>query len=88
MNSYDEWKRWIVSCHMDSKLKHMFEGIWYSLWWYVWNYRNKLLFDDKIPMKAVIFDNVISSSFYWCKSRCKVSFAWNDWLKNPYLISL
>ena len=88
VNSYDEWKRWIVSCHLDSKLKHMFEGIWYSLWWYVWNYRNKLLFDDKIPMKAVIFDNVISSSFYWCKSRCKASFAWNDWLKNPYLISL
>ena len=57
VNSYDEWKRWIVSCHLDSKLKHMFEGIWYSLWWYVWNYRNKLLFDDKIPTKAVIFDN-------------------------------
>nr|GEY47800.1 transposase (putative), gypsy type [Tanacetum cinerariifolium] len=63
--SYEEWKMWIVSCRMDTKLKHMFEGIWYSLWWYVWNYRNKLLFDDKIPMKAVIFDNVISSSFYW-----------------------
>ncbi|GKE82731.1 RNA-directed DNA polymerase, eukaryota, partial [Tanacetum coccineum] len=65
VNSYEEWKTWIVSCRMDTKLKHMFEGIWYSLWWYVWNYRNKLLFDDKIPMKAVIFDNVISSSFYW-----------------------
>ncbi|GKD08935.1 RNA-directed DNA polymerase, eukaryota, reverse transcriptase zinc-binding domain protein, partial [Tanacetum coccineum] len=88
VNSYEDWKTWIVSCRMDTKLKHMFEGIWYSLWWYVWNYRNKLLFDDKIPMKAVIFDNVISSSFYWCKSRCKASFAWNDWLKNPYLISL
>ncbi|GJZ73009.1 RNA-directed DNA polymerase, eukaryota, reverse transcriptase zinc-binding domain protein [Tanacetum coccineum] len=87
VNSYEDWKTWIVSCRMDTKLKHMFEGIWYSLWWYVWNYRNKLLFDDKIPMNAVIFDNVISSSFYWCKSRCKASFAWNDWLKNPYLIS-
>nr|GEU68091.1 chitinase II [Tanacetum cinerariifolium] len=32
VNSYKEWKRWIVSCRMDTKLKHMFEGIWYSLW--------------------------------------------------------
>nr|GEY37043.1 RNA-directed DNA polymerase, eukaryota, reverse transcriptase zinc-binding domain protein [Tanacetum cinerariifolium] len=32
VNSYEEWKGWIVSCRMDTKLKHMFEGIWYSLW--------------------------------------------------------
>nr|GEW75572.1 RNA-directed DNA polymerase, eukaryota, reverse transcriptase zinc-binding domain protein [Tanacetum cinerariifolium] len=27
VNSFEEWKRWIVSCRMDTKLKHMFEGI-------------------------------------------------------------
>ncbi|GJR88484.1 RNA-directed DNA polymerase, eukaryota, reverse transcriptase zinc-binding domain protein [Tanacetum coccineum] len=88
VSSYEEWKTWLISCRMETKLKQMFEGVWYSLWWCVWSYRNKLLFDDKTPMKAIIFDNVISSSFYWCKSRCKASFGWNEWLKNPCLISL
>nr|GEU47694.1 RNA-directed DNA polymerase, eukaryota, reverse transcriptase zinc-binding domain protein [Tanacetum cinerariifolium] len=65
VNSYEEWKNWLISCRMETKLKQMFEGVWYSLWWYVWSFRNKILFDDKTPMKAIIFDNVISSSFYW-----------------------
>ncbi|GJT38481.1 RNA-directed DNA polymerase, eukaryota, partial [Tanacetum coccineum] len=88
VNSYEEWKTWLISCRMESKLKQMFEGVWYSLWWHIWSYRNKILFDDNIPMKAIIFDNVVSSLFYWCKSRCKASFGWNEWLKNPCLISL
>ncbi|GKD09215.1 hypothetical protein Tco_1188900, partial [Tanacetum coccineum] len=40
----------------------------------------------KIPEKALIFDNLVSSSFYWCKFRCKASFKWDDWLKNPYIV--
>ncbi|GJY17559.1 RNA-directed DNA polymerase, eukaryota [Tanacetum coccineum] len=33
LNSYAEWKSWLVSIRMDSKLKKMFEGVWYSIWW-------------------------------------------------------
>ncbi|GKB32380.1 RNA-directed DNA polymerase, eukaryota, reverse transcriptase zinc-binding domain protein [Tanacetum coccineum] len=88
VNSYEEWKTWLTSCRMASKLKQIFEGVWYSLWWHVWNYRNKLFFDAKTPLKLTIFDNVIFSSFHWCKARCKASFDWIEWLKNPYLISL
>ncbi|GJT53255.1 hypothetical protein Tco_0988309 [Tanacetum coccineum] len=54
------------------------EGVYYGLWWYMWNFRNKLLFDKKISEKALIFDNLVSSSFYWCKFRCKASFKWDD----------
>nr|GEW33182.1 RNA-directed DNA polymerase, eukaryota, reverse transcriptase zinc-binding domain protein [Tanacetum cinerariifolium] len=50
--------------------------------------RNKLLFDNKTPKKALIFDNLFSLSFNWCKYKCKASFKWDDWLKNPYLISV
>ncbi|GJY71428.1 RNA-directed DNA polymerase, eukaryota, partial [Tanacetum coccineum] len=66
LNSYAEWKSWLVSIRMDSKLKKMFEGVWYSIWWYVWIYRNKLLFDERKPSKSMLIDNVIASSFYWC----------------------
>ncbi|GJS06971.1 hypothetical protein Tco_0363767 [Tanacetum coccineum] len=60
------------------KLKGVLEGVYYGLWWYMWNFRNKLLFDKKISEKALIFDNLVSSSFYWCKFRCKASFKWDD----------
>ncbi|GJR44831.1 RNA-directed DNA polymerase, eukaryota [Tanacetum coccineum] len=59
LNSYAEWKSWLVSIRMDSKLKKMFEGVWYSIWWYVWIYRNKLLFDERKPSKSMLIDNVI-----------------------------
>ncbi|GJY23242.1 RNA-directed DNA polymerase, eukaryota, reverse transcriptase zinc-binding domain protein [Tanacetum coccineum] len=88
LNSYAEWKSWLVSIRMDSKLKKMFEGVWYSIWWYVWIYRNKLLFDERKPSKSMLIDNVIASSFYWCKYRSIASFGWNEWLKNPYIIVL
>ncbi|GJT59524.1 RNA-directed DNA polymerase, eukaryota, reverse transcriptase zinc-binding domain protein, partial [Tanacetum coccineum] len=32
LNSYAEWKSWLVSIRMDSKLKKMFEEVWYSIW--------------------------------------------------------
>ncbi|GJT14794.1 RNA-directed DNA polymerase, eukaryota, reverse transcriptase zinc-binding domain protein [Tanacetum coccineum] len=86
VNSYEEWRVWLVSIRIQSKLKGVLEGVYYGLWWYMWNFRNKLLFDKKIPEKTLIFDNLVSSSFYWCKFRCKASFKWDDWLKNPYIV--
>ncbi|GJY98328.1 RNA-directed DNA polymerase, eukaryota [Tanacetum coccineum] len=86
VNSYEEWRVWLVSIRIQSKLKGVLEDVYYDLWWYMWNFRNKLLFDKKIPEKALIFDNLVSSSFYWCKFRCKASFKWDDWLKNPYIV--
>ncbi|GKB01310.1 hypothetical protein Tco_0829354 [Tanacetum coccineum] len=86
VNSYEEWRVWLVSIRIQSKLKGVLEGVYYGLWWYMWNFRNKLLFDKKIPEKALIFDNLVSSSFYWCKFRSKASFKWDDWLKNPYIV--
>ncbi|GJR97512.1 RNA-directed DNA polymerase, eukaryota [Tanacetum coccineum] len=78
VNSYEEWQVWLVSIRIQSKLKGVLEGVYYGLWWYMWNFRNKLLFDKKIPEKALIFDNLVSSSFYWCKFRCEASFKWDD----------
>ncbi|PWA44436.1 RNA-directed DNA polymerase, eukaryota [Artemisia annua] len=69
-----------------ANLKAVFEGVFYGLWWSIWIFRNKLLFDKEAPTQAMIFDNIVSISFYWCKFRSKASFKWNDWLKNPYLV--
>ena len=88
VSSYEEWRSWVVSIRLPNKLKGMLEGVYYGLWWLIWNFRNKILFDRKIPKKAIILDNLISLSFNWCKFRCKASLKWVDWLKNPYLISV
>nr|GFA79441.1 RNA-directed DNA polymerase, eukaryota [Tanacetum cinerariifolium] len=88
MSSYEEWRVWLVSIRIPNKLKSILEGVFYGLWWSIWNFINKLLFDNNTPKNALIFDNLVSLSFNWCKYRCKASFKWDDWLKNPYLISV
>ena len=86
VNTYEEWCTWMVSLRIQAKLKSVFEGIFYGLWWLIWDFRNKLLFEKETPRQAAIFDNIVSISFNWCKFRRKASFQWNDWLKNPYLV--
>ncbi|GKB85503.1 putative ribonuclease H-like domain-containing protein [Tanacetum coccineum] len=66
VNSYGEWRSWLVSLRLSSKHKLILEGVFYVMWWHLWSYRNKLLFDSKIPLKAMIFDDIVSGSFYWC----------------------
>nr|GEU62706.1 RNA-directed DNA polymerase, eukaryota [Tanacetum cinerariifolium] len=78
VSSYEEWRVWLVSIRIPNKQKSMMEGVFYGLWWSIWNFRNKLLFDNKTPKKALIFDNLVYLSFNWCKYRCKASFKWDD----------
>nr|GEY04733.1 RNA-directed DNA polymerase, eukaryota [Tanacetum cinerariifolium] len=68
VNSYEEWRVWLVSIRIPNKLKSMMEGVFYGLWRSIWNFRNKLLFDNKTPKKALIFDNLVSLSFNWSQS--------------------
>ncbi|GJV80412.1 RNA-directed DNA polymerase, eukaryota [Tanacetum coccineum] len=75
VNSFIEWTNWMASLRLQSKVKMMIQGVFFVIWWHVWSYRNKLLFEEKKPSKAIIFDDVVSRSFYWCKSRCKASFS-------------
>ncbi|GKA78092.1 RNA-directed DNA polymerase, eukaryota [Tanacetum coccineum] len=87
-DSYDEWLDWLISLRMSSRNKNMLEGIFYVLWWLVWNHRNKSLFDTKNPSTAIIFDVLVSRSFFWCRYRSNAKFSRIEWMKNPNLISL
>ncbi|GKA17175.1 RNA-directed DNA polymerase, eukaryota [Tanacetum coccineum] len=86
VTSFEEWKSWMDSIRISSRLKAMFTGVCFTFWWWIWNTRNKLLFDKHAPKKADIYDNVVSYSFNWCKSRCKANLNWDEWLKNPNLM--
>ncbi|GKE34147.1 RNA-directed DNA polymerase, eukaryota [Tanacetum coccineum] len=77
-DSYDSWKIWVGNIRLTSKTKMMFEGVYHVSWWLLWWYRNQKIFEAKTPNKALLFDDVISKFFYWCRSRSKDSFSWND----------
>ncbi|GJZ51537.1 RNA-directed DNA polymerase, eukaryota [Tanacetum coccineum] len=88
VGSYSEWLSWLKSLRLGSKIKGLLEGVFYVLWWSLWNFRNHLLFTDKSPRRDVLFDDIVSRSFNWCSARCKNLFSWDSWLQHPYLIPL
>ncbi|GJU21172.1 RNA-directed DNA polymerase, eukaryota, reverse transcriptase zinc-binding domain protein [Tanacetum coccineum] len=88
VNSFDEWTSWIDKLRMPSKHKRLLQGACFGSWWFIWSFRNKCVFGADSPSKATIFDDVVLYSYYWSRFRCKVSFSWVDWLKNPHLVSL
>ncbi|GJV14676.1 RNA-directed DNA polymerase, eukaryota, reverse transcriptase zinc-binding domain protein [Tanacetum coccineum] len=88
IDSYGNWRTWIDNIRLPAKNKNMLEGVFFVMWWLLWNFRNKKMFEDKAPSKATILDEVICKSFYWCRYRSRSLFSWNDWFKNPSLISL
>ncbi|GJU64428.1 RNA-directed DNA polymerase, eukaryota, partial [Tanacetum coccineum] len=88
VESYEDWYNWLVNLRISSMHKQMFEGVFYVMWWHLWSFRNKLIFDSKPPSQALFFDDVVSMSFHWCRYRCNASFSWYDWVKNPNLVTV
>ncbi|GJZ72934.1 RNA-directed DNA polymerase, eukaryota, reverse transcriptase zinc-binding domain protein [Tanacetum coccineum] len=88
IDSYSDWVLWIQNLRLPIKNKRMLEGVFYIMWWYVWTFRNKMLFDVKNPRKATLFDDIVSTSYFWVYNRCNSSFNMSDWIKNPSLIPL
>ena len=86
--SFEEWKVWIAILNLSSNRKLVLEGVIYTAWWTIWNFRNKLVFGSTTPSKAVLFDDIVARSFQWCKHRGRFNFNWIDWLKNPYLVTM
>ncbi|GJU43299.1 hypothetical protein Tco_1200565 [Tanacetum coccineum] len=75
LSSYEEWWNWFSNLCFPSKLKMVFEGVFYITWWLVWNYRNKSIFGPNLQPKARLFDDIVAFSFTWCRSRCKANFS-------------
>ncbi|GKC16233.1 RNA-directed DNA polymerase, eukaryota [Tanacetum coccineum] len=86
--SFSEWDEWFSSIRLPGSVKGFLEGVFYVAWWFIWGFRNRSTFDVNKPSRSIIFENIVSSSFLWCNSRCSRKFSRDDWLKNPHLISL
>ncbi|GJZ47587.1 RNA-directed DNA polymerase, eukaryota [Tanacetum coccineum] len=88
LHSFSDWLSWFSAIRLSSSLKLLLEGVFYTAWWHLWAYRNQSVFAENPPRCSVIFDDIVSRSFFWCSSRCKRFVSWETWMKNPYLISL
>ncbi|GKE77969.1 RNA-directed DNA polymerase, eukaryota, partial [Tanacetum coccineum] len=88
LDFYASWLNWFKSLRMSSSSKGVLEGVFYTAWWSIWNFRNLLLFASNKPRKEVLFDDIVTCSFTWCSARCKSTFSWASWLQHPYLLFL
>ncbi|GJZ47857.1 RNA-directed DNA polymerase, eukaryota [Tanacetum coccineum] len=88
LSSFSDWQVWFLSLRLPSSIKALLEGVFCVAWWYIWMFRNRTVFEASPPRRSVIFDDIVSFSFNWCSSRCNRVFSWENWLKNPHLISL
>ncbi|GKC22714.1 RNA-directed DNA polymerase, eukaryota [Tanacetum coccineum] len=74
-DSYEDWLNWLVNLRLSSNYKQALEGVFYVMWWHVWQYRNKYIFEAVSSPKTMIFEDIVSQYFYWCRNRCKASFS-------------
>nr|GEU94359.1 RNA-directed DNA polymerase, eukaryota [Tanacetum cinerariifolium] len=49
----------IDSVHILVKNKSLLEGVFQVMWWLLWYFRNKTIFEAKVPRKALFFDEVV-----------------------------
>nr|GEZ21480.1 RNA-directed DNA polymerase, eukaryota [Tanacetum cinerariifolium] len=63
IDSYRSWLSWFNLVQLQSSLKQVLEGVFYTSWWSIWSYRNHLLFSDSNPRKDSIFEDIVRRSF-------------------------
>ncbi|GKC10692.1 RNA-directed DNA polymerase, eukaryota [Tanacetum coccineum] len=44
-SSYEEWITWFKSIRIPKVVKDVLEGVFYVMWWVIWNFRNQVLFE-------------------------------------------
>lgn len=64
-----EWWSWIDSTRLTGIVKQCLDAVASTMLWTIWNFRNRQLFDRIKPVKTVIWDLVVSQSFFWINAR-------------------
>ncbi|GKD31694.1 RNA-directed DNA polymerase, eukaryota [Tanacetum coccineum] len=62
-SSFQEWQSWIPSIQLSSKVKAMLEGVFFVSWWFIWNFRNRIIFEESPPRRSENFDAIVVAYF-------------------------
>ncbi|GJW27979.1 RNA-directed DNA polymerase, eukaryota, reverse transcriptase zinc-binding domain protein [Tanacetum coccineum] len=68
-SNFLEWSSWLDSSHLPSKANIFLDGVGGTILWSIWNFQNRLVFSVPPPMKATLWDSIISQSFLWISIR-------------------
>nr|GEU86748.1 RNA-directed DNA polymerase, eukaryota [Tanacetum cinerariifolium] len=68
--SFLDWNYWFSLIHLSSKVKALSEGVFSVVWWSIWGFRNRTIYNEMPPRRSVLFDDIVSLSFNWFSSRC------------------
>ncbi|GJR32563.1 RNA-directed DNA polymerase, eukaryota, reverse transcriptase zinc-binding domain protein [Tanacetum coccineum] len=64
-----EWFEWVDALHISNKARMIIKGVGGTLLWYIWKFRNELIFNSPPLKKAMLWDSIVSQSFLWISSR-------------------
>ena len=90
MSTMEDWYIWVDNVKCRSVVKRCLAMVGLVTCWAIWCFRNKVLFNQDKPRKALIWEFIQSQSFLWITSRSsksKFNISWVDWISFPYVIS-
>nr|GEY40872.1 RNA-directed DNA polymerase, eukaryota [Tanacetum cinerariifolium] len=65
------WDSWLNGMNLSSMQRRILEATIISMWWHIWKFRNLTLFSSKKPRKDMIFDDIVSLTYFWLSNRCR-----------------
>ncbi|GJR02266.1 RNA-directed DNA polymerase, eukaryota [Tanacetum coccineum] len=63
-SSFSDWDGWFLFIRMSSSIKSILECVFCVAWWRLWMFQNQLIFDASPPRRSVVFDDIVSWSFF------------------------
>ncbi|GJY26569.1 RNA-directed DNA polymerase, eukaryota, reverse transcriptase zinc-binding domain protein [Tanacetum coccineum] len=85
--SYGHWMSWFTSWQAPKQNSHCLYIIVVASFWWIWRFRNSVIFCPQPLRKSDMFDNIRSSSFSWLSYRGRMSCSRVDWIKASLLIA-
>ncbi|GJW79943.1 RNA-directed DNA polymerase, eukaryota, reverse transcriptase zinc-binding domain protein [Tanacetum coccineum] len=84
--TFAHWEVWFNSWQASKERKWRLYVIFATSLWWIWRFRNSIIFGPHPLKRNVIYDNIRSFSFYWLHHRGRMACNWNDWLKSPLVV--
>ncbi|GJY27205.1 RNA-directed DNA polymerase, eukaryota, reverse transcriptase zinc-binding domain protein [Tanacetum coccineum] len=81
--SYGHWMSWFTSWQAPKEKSRRLSIIVVASFWWIWRFRNNVVFCPHPLRKSDMFDNICSSSIFWLFYRGRMPCSWVDWLKAP-----
>ncbi|GKC26012.1 RNA-directed DNA polymerase, eukaryota [Tanacetum coccineum] len=77
---------WVDDTHLHTLAKKVLHVIVGTMAWSIWNFRNRNVFQEEKPKKALLFYSIVSTSFFWLSNRNnKFRINWIGFLQDPIM---